>query len=272
MKPIIYFLAFQMFVHFAQGQTVDTLQKANLQSALEQQLFPSPKLDKNFHFSFPGNFSELTIRTKDGYNLNGLLFKAAPSKGLIFYLHGSNGALDAWGKIASVYTAMNYDVFMLDYRGYGKSDSKITSESQLYSDVQAAYDQLNKDYSQRFIVVIGQSLGAAPAAMLAANNNPRTLILQAPYFSLSDWVHNVAPGIDTSTIKYQLKTYEFLQKAKAHITIFHGDADNAIYYGSSQKLSSYFKKGDELFILQGEGHNDFTNNREYLEKIKDVIK
>jgi alpha-beta hydrolase superfamily lysophospholipase len=272
MKPFLYFLAFQIFIHSVHGQTADSALKNSSQNALEQQLFPGAKLDKNFHVNFPGNVSELSVRAKDGTKLSGLLFKSDQTKGLIFYLHGSHGALDTWGKIASFYTALNYDVFMLDYRGYGKTDGKVTSEAQLYSDVQAAFDQMNLDYSQRSIVIIGQSLGTGPAAMLAANNKPRALILQAPYYSIADWIHNVAPGADTSNLKYQFRTYEYLPKTKAPVIIFHGDADDAVYYGSSEKLSSSFKLVDKLFILKGEGHNDFTKNAEYLEKLKDVLK
>ena len=260
-----------MFAHLALGQSTDSLQEDEIQKVLEQQLFPGSKIDKNFHFRFPGTFSELSFKTKDGYKLHGLLFKSKQCKGLIFYLHGSNGALDTWGKIAPVYTALNYDIFLLDYRGYGKSGSKVTSENQLYSDVQLAYDKLKLIYAESKIIIIGQSVGTGPAAMLAANNKPQKLVLQAPYYSLADWIRNVVPDFDTLNIKYQFRTYEFLKKVKASVIIFHGDADDAIYYGSSQKLSSFFKEGDKLFILKGEGHNDLTNNKDYLEKLKTIF-
>jgi esterase/lipase len=120
-------------------------------------------------------------------------------------------------------------------------------------------------YPESKIVVIGQSVGTGLAAMLAANNNPKKLILQAPCYSLPDWIHNVVPDVDTSNMKYQFRIYDFLQKAKAPVTNFQGDADSAIYCGSSQKLSSFFKPGDKLFMLKGEGNNDFTKNIDYLE-------
>ena len=271
MKLFIYVLAFQMLSQFVYGQSVDSSQN-EIQKVLEQQLFPGSKLDKDFNFKFPGAFLELNVETKDGYQLNGLLFKAKQPKGLIFYLHGSNKALNTWGKIAPVYTNLNYDIFLLDYRGYGKSESKVSSEYQLNSDVQTAYDKLRLTYAESKIIVIGQSVGTGLAAMLAANNNPKKLILQAPYYSLPDWMHNVVPDVDTSNLKYQFRTYDFLQKTKAPVTIFHGDADSAIYYGSSQKLSSFFKPGDKLFLLKGEGHNDFTKNKDYLEKLKTILK
>jgi uncharacterized protein len=185
---------------------------------------------------------------------------------------GSNGAVDIWSKIAPTYTELGYDIFLLDYRGYGKSESKVTSEKQLYSDVQTVYDKLKLRYPELKIILIGQSIGSAPAAMLAAYNNPRKLILHAPYYSLPDWISNVVPGFDTLNMKYQLKTYEYLQAVKAPVIVFHGDADNAIYLGSSQKLSAFFRPGDELVILKGEGHTDFTSNKDYLEKLKSILK
>ena len=271
MKLGVYVLAFQMLAQFAHGQSLDSAHN-EIQKVLEQQLFPGSKLDKNFNFKFPGTFSELNIQTKDGYKLNGLLFKAKQPKGLIFFLHGSNYALNTWGNIAPVYTNLNYDIFLLDYRGYGKSESKVSSESQLNSDVQTAYNRLKLSYPESKIIVIGQSLGTGPATMLAANNNPQRLILQAPYYSLPDWIYYVVPGVDTSNMKYQFRTCDFLKKTKAAVTIFHGDADSAIYYGSSQKLSSFFKRGDKLFILKDEGHNDFSKNKEYLEELENILR
>lgn len=271
MKLFFSLLAFLIFVQFAYGQNVDSLKKEEVQKELEQQLFPGSQLQNDFHFEFSNPFTELNFLTQDGYKLNGLLFKAKQTEGLIFYLHGSNDGLDTWGKVAPFYNNLNYDIFILDYRGYGKSEGKVSSEPQLSSDIQMVYDNLKKIYPESKIIVIGQSIGTGPAAILTANNNPKALILQAPYYSLPDWISNIAPDIDTSSMKYQFKTYEFLQKIKAPVTVFHGDADDAIYIGSSKKLSSFFKKDDRLFILKGEGHNNFINNTEYLEKMKTIL-
>jgi pimeloyl-ACP methyl ester carboxylesterase len=71
-------------------------------------------------------------RPKDRNLLNALLFKTDSAKGLVFYLHGNAGSLDNWGDVARRYTALDYDVFMLDYPGYGKSEGAIKSETQLF--------------------------------------------------------------------------------------------------------------------------------------------
>lgn len=272
MKRLIFLFSFLILVQSAYGQNVDSLKKQEIQNELEQQFFPGSKFQKDYQFEFQEPFTELNFRTKDGYKLNGLLFKSRQTNGLIFYLHGSNGALDVWAKIAPFYTNLDYDIFILDYRGYGKSESKVSSESELNDDIQTVYDNLRKIYSEHRIIVMGQSIGTGPAAILTANNNPKALVLQAPYYSLSDWISNVAPGTDSSNMNYQFNTFESLQKIKVPVTIFHGDADNAVYVGSSEKLSQFLKKGDQLFILKGEGHTNFTNNTEYLEKMKTILK
>jgi len=110
----------------------------------EKLIFYPTKLDPHFQFAFAGKFEEINIKTPDNKILNGVLFKADSTKGLIFYLHGNAGALDTWGDVTKTYTDMHYDVFMLDYRGYGKSEGQISSEHQFLDDVQLAYDHVNK--------------------------------------------------------------------------------------------------------------------------------
>ncbi len=94
----------------------------------EKLIFIPDKLNKNFRFRFDQKFEELNIRTEDDKLLNGLLFESNSSKGLIFYLHGNAGSLNSWGEVAKTYTDLNYDVFILDYRGYGKSEGSINSQ------------------------------------------------------------------------------------------------------------------------------------------------
>ncbi len=254
------------------AQTKSQKQREQDEKELDQQIFPGAKLAANYKFDFPDKFEEKFISTKDGIKLNALVFKTDSSKGVVFYLHGSNDALNIWGKIAQTYTSLHYDVIMPDYRGYGKSEGKISSEEQVYSDVQDVYNYVMLTYSEKKIIILGYSIGTGPAAMLAAGNHPKMLILQAPYYSLTDWIQNVVPSIDTSIITYKFNTYQFLQKTSAPVVIFHGDADEAIYYGSSQKLKAFFKPGDELITLKGQGHSRITENKDYLKALKTILR
>ena len=93
-------------------------------------VFQSASLSKEYQFDYQSKFEEINIKSFDGVNLNGLLFKADQSKGLIFYLHGNAGTLETWGKIAKTYTSLGYDIFILDYRSFGKSEGEIENEEQ----------------------------------------------------------------------------------------------------------------------------------------------
>jgi pimeloyl-ACP methyl ester carboxylesterase len=237
----------------------------------EKILFHPDKLPPDYTFHFPGNFSERKIQTRDGKILHGLLFTADSSKGLIFYLHGNGGAVDNWGGVAAAYTVLNYDIFILDYPGYGKSEGSIKSPQQLYDNIEDAYTNLRSSYADSSIVILGYSIGSGLAAMLAAQHHPKMLVLQAPYYSLPDMMRHTFWFLPTFLLKYKIRTYEFIQKVSAPIVLFHGDADEVIYYGSSQKLQPYLKPGDQLITLKGQGHNGMTENPEYLSELKKIL-
>lgn len=239
----------------------------------ERLLFFPQKLPVNYAFQFQAPFEELQFRMKDGTRLNGLLFTGDSAKGLVFYLHGNAGALNTWGAVATAYTRLGYDVFMLDYRGYGKSEGHITSEKQLYEDVQAVYDQLKTRYPEQRITILGYSLGTGLAAKLAATNHPQRLILQAPYFSMTDMAAHHYAFLPSFLLRYKFPTYQYVPAITAPITIFHGDQDEVIYYASSAvKLKPLLKPEDTLITLHGQGHNGMTDNPDYQAALPGVLK
>lgn len=238
----------------------------------EKMLFYPDKLSKDHKFTFDNDFKEYFIQVDKKTNLHGLLFKSDSSKGLIFYLHGNAGSLDTWGNIAKVYLDNQYDFFILDYRGYGKSQGKISGEKQLYNDIQIVYDTLTKDYKENDIVVIGYSIGSGLAAQLASVNNPKLLILKAPYYNMIDLAHQYIKIIPGFLIRYKLRTDKNIAKVKCPVMIFHGDKDEVIYYGSSKKLEKHFKKEDRLITLHGQTHNGINDNILYLRELKRILK
>ncbi|MFC2103919.1 alpha/beta hydrolase [Bacteroidota bacterium] len=237
----------------------------------EKLIFFPEKLGENHQFSFDRKFEEINVKTIDGISLNGLLFKSDSSKGLIFYLHGNAGSLSSWGEVARTYTDLNYDVFILDYRGYGKSEGKIRGQRQFFRDMQTVYDELKKKYNEDSIIVLGYSIGTGLASKIASTNNPKLLILQAPFYNLTDMMRHTLPIIPTFILKYKFKTNEFIKNCKMPIVIFHGNQDEVIYYGSSLKLKEQFKEKITLITLNGQGHNGMTDNPEYIVEIQKIL-
>lgn len=237
----------------------------------EKIIFYPERVDKNHNYSFSGAFNEQFITAKDGVRLSTVLFKADSTRGAILYLHGNGGSIRTWGDAAETYTNMHYDVLMVDYRGYGKSEGKICGQQQLYNDIQTIYNQLAKTYRQDRIIVLGYSIGTGLAAKVAADNNPGLLILQAPYYSLTDRMQHQYPFLPAFILKYKFRTDEFIQQCKMPVIIFHGTEDEIIYYNSSVKLQQKMKKGDSLITLHGQGHNGITSNPQYLQCMRQIL-
>lgn len=237
----------------------------------EKIIFLPEKLEKDYEFTFQAPFEEIYIPAMDGDSLHGILFKAKSSKGLIFFLHGNAGSLRRWGNIAEAYTNLNYDIFMLDYRGYGKSEGLISSEEQFYDDVQRVFNVITEKYPQDKIIILGFSIGTGPAAKLASENEVRLLILQAPYYSLIDMMEQYYPIIPTVVLKYPFETNKHLEKVDEPVVIFHGDGDKVINYNASLKLKEHFKPGDTLITLPGQGHNGFTQNKTYQKALQNIL-
>lgn len=233
-------------------------------------IFHPEYTDKNKAYNFPGSFEELFIENKDGKSLNIIHFKTENPKGVIFYLHGNARNLESWGEIAEIYTNLQYDIFMMDYRGFGKSEGKITSERQLHEDVQLAYNQLKERFDESKIVVIGYSIGTGMAAKVASENTPRLLILQSPYYNLIDIKNKSFPILLNFVLKYTLKTNEFLKECDMPVVIFHGDKDEVIYYGSSTKLKNEFSH-IEFITLKNQSHNGMTYNPAYQTELKRIL-
>src|SRR4051812_48187118 len=79
----------------------------------EKMLFYPKTLPADYRFAFRSKFSEYYFKVDEKTKLDGLLFQADSSKGLIFYLHGNAGNIDSWGNCADTYLANKYDFFIL---------------------------------------------------------------------------------------------------------------------------------------------------------------
>lgn len=234
----------------------------------ESILFHPTKLSADYQYDFDVEYQEKLIIGEDGIKLSGVLFKAETPKGLVFYLHGNSGAISTWVNAAKTYTDNNYDCFILDYRGYGKSEGEISSQDQFYSDVEIAYDSLLNNYAEKDVVVLGYSIGTGSAAMLASKRSPKHLILLAPYYSITDMMNHVYPIVPGFLLEYKFNTYDFISKVKAPVSIFHGDIDEVIYYGSSLKLKEHFSDKDELITLPNQTHGGMNENPIFVDWLR----
>ena len=236
-------------------------------------LFKPEKLPKDFQFLYENQIvEEYNIETRDGAIVNGLHFKAKNPRGVVLYLKGNSKSIKGWGKFAVDFTRSNYDVIMVDYRGFGKSTGK-RSQKAIKHDLQFIYNKIRERVSEEYIILYGRSMGSGFATKLASMNNPKMLILDAPYYSLTKVTGRYMPFMPLSVIlRYPMPTYKWLKYVNCPVRIIHGTNDKLIPFKSSVKLSQIKPKQTRLYPVIGAGHKNMNTFEEYHKILGEIIR
>jgi pimeloyl-ACP methyl ester carboxylesterase len=214
--------------------------------------FPVP-LAADHRFAEP-DVIERTIEV-DGARLHALHLRQPNARGVVFFMHGNAGNNDSWLGDTTFYRRSGYDLFLLDYRGYGKSTGRIASEAQLHADVRAAWDALAPEYAGRKKILFGRSLGTGPATRLATQVDADLLVLVSPYSSMREVAAEHYAWVPTALLRYPLPTREWLPQVRMPVLIVHGEQDEIIPIAHAQRLKR-LRPDVELVQLRGVGHND----------------
>lgn len=227
--------------------------------------------DKPFNFNIP--FNEINVQIEKDYNMNVLQFPTADTaaKGVVLYFHGNRKNVERYAKYASMFTRHGYEIWIVDYPGFGKSTGKLT-EQKLYEYAEQLYIMAKSKYNADSIIIYGKSLGSGIAAWLASKKSSKRLILETPYYSMTSLAAHYFPVYPVSRIlKYQLPTYSYISIINAPITIFHGTSDNVIPYSNAEKLKPLFKLNDEFITIPDGEHNGLTRFAIYNAKMDSLL-
>jgi len=236
----------------------------------EDMMFNEAKLSTDHRFDFDVPFREINISV-NGAKLNSLIFRQPNPRGLVFFLHGNGGNLETWTSNVGFYQRINYDMFMLDYRGYGKSTGQIESEAQLHSDVRAAWDVISPNYENKPIVIYGRSLGAALALRLAKDVSSELVILVSPFRSMLAMAKARYPLVPSSILRYPLRNDEVIADITEPIVLVHGDDDNFIPISHSYELQKLADPSTQLLVIEGANHGDIHHHESYIKGLTDAL-
>lgn len=238
--------------------------------AQDRVIFNPSKLPEDYIFS---KKNEVEIKVEEGIFLNALWMRTDNSKGAILFLHGNRGSNKRCQRQAMNMGNNGYDILMVDYRGYGKSDGEIYSQKQVYADVQKVYNYLKESYSEDQIIIAGYSLGSGMASYLAANNNPQQLAMIAPYLNFYELKKRYIPiYIPNIFVKYPLDNVAHLEKVKCPVTLFHGTMDRVIPYDHSERLVEMYDSKVKLITLKGESHRGAIFNGTFRRKFRELVR
>jgi len=238
----------------------------------EKLLFLPETLPQDYTYELNYEYDEFFIDTPNEGVINALYIKANNPKGAILYFHGNAGNLQRWGEIVEYFVSLQYDVYVMDYRTYGKSKG-VLSEQALYDDAQVCYDHLKQFWEEYNIIVYGRSLGGAMATKMASLNNPKKLVLESPFYNITDVAKKRFPIFPISSLlKYKLPNNEHIKNVKCSISIVHGTNDYVVPFTSGEKLYKVSPKDKTtLTVIENGGHNNLNEFDEYHLLIKKIL-
>ena len=227
--------------------------------------------DYTYHFDIP--FKEVNLPYTRESNISIIQFPTRDSaaKGVVLYFHGNRQNINHYAQHAADFTSKNYEVWMMDYPGYGKSTGSFT-EQELYDWALLFYKLARARYSPDSIIIYGKSMGTGIGAQLAAIRDCRNLILETPYYSFPSILGSYFPVYPVNRmVHFKIPTWQYLQKVTAPVTIFHGTGDGVIPIRNSKRLKPYLKDGDEFIMIKDGSHNDLPGFPLYRQKLDSLL-
>jgi fermentation-respiration switch protein FrsA (DUF1100 family) len=225
--------------------------------------FPG-KLAANFDLKLKQHQQSVFLKTEDGERIHGVYCKGSRPE-VILYFHGNAGDLNGWKFVTEDFTALGYNILIIDYRGYGKSSGSI-SEQGFYADAEATHSYLlqSKHFQANQIIIYGRSIGTGVAVELASRHGARALVLESPYTSLGSLANEKLPFFFPSLyLRFNFNNLKKIGNITCPVVLVHGTKDELIPAAHSQKLMKAITSEKKLFLIEGGGHNDLNSFQDY---------
>lgn len=193
------------------------------------------------------------------------------------FLHGNsrNMAIDL--PKLSVLVNAGFNVLVIDYRGYGKSDGDAPYEAALYEDARAALDELKRrEPDSRKRLIHGHSLGGAVAIDLAMHRpEAAALLVEATFDNML--------GMSTVRAAYRLlpidmiltERFDSIDKVtqiRMPVLYMHGTSDLLIPQAMSERLYTATPEGrKQLLLLENGTHGNLHTFQQYAPAIRALM-
>lgn len=233
-------------------------------------IFHPKALPGNYSFKFDQSFKEINIQLNESRNLNIVqFFPKQKAKGIVLYFHGNRTNIERYAKYAPVFTKNGYEVWMIDYPGYGKTTGERTEQT-MYDDGLLFYELATKKIPAENIILYGKSLGTGIASYIASNRPCKQLLLETPYYSMISMTRHYVPIYPASLMKYSFPINEYLKKVEVPVTVFHGTSDEVIPYKQSIRLKKEIPHVN-LITVPGGRHNNLYGFPPVIQKINSLL-
>ena len=218
---------------------------------------------------------DLYFETQDGVKLHGWLFARDPEAPFLLWCHGNAGNISHRLDNIALLQQKGINVFIFDYRGYGKSQGSV-SEQGFYRDTEAAWETLIREgpVPPARVVLFGRSLGCAMAADLASRVPAAGLILESGFPHLGAMAKVHYPFVFSERLlAHRFDALSRVSKIKIPLLVIHGDRDSIVPIRLGRRLFETAPEPKAWYEIKGAGHNDtyLVGGQDYFRKLRETI-
>ena len=204
----------------------------------------------------------------DGDTIHGIFCKPEVTPiATIYYVHGNSGNISIYDGITTTLVNAGFQLFMVDFRGFGKSTGTPTHLN-IAKDGQQAFDYLvnRPDVEGTKLIMYGASIGTQLAAKLANDNQNRVyaLVLEDGMSSFTDIAITMSPEDQQDMIREHLISPYSSKASVAEIEnmpklIMHAKNDKIVPFKQGQAVFDSAKE-PKTFLPTADGHLDVLRN------------
>lgn len=206
------------------------------------------------NYSTEIEFEDVYFTASDGTKLHGWMIPYPESGRYVLYCHGNaeNVARAGNGVAKEMGEAMKANVFVYDYRGFGKSDGK-SSEAGIKLDTDAAMNWLCERFGVRptDVIVEGFSLGGGPAVYVGTKRGAKGLLLQRTFSSLPDVAAEKHPWAPVRWLmQNRFDSAALIAGYNGPLLLSHGAIDQVVPFKFGKKLYDACPSADKQFFTR----------------------
>lgn len=186
-------------------------------------------------------YEDTYFSSSDGTKLHGWFFRQENATYTILMSHGNTGNIAGRPNLISALLKTGANLFIYDYRGYGRSEGTPTV-SGVIDDGCAAFDYLvnEKQIPSSEIILYGESLGVAITCQISSRRKAQGMILQSGFASLPRIGREHVPLMKMYPASLfpqpLLDNISILKKEHPPLLIVHGHKDIVVPFMHGQDL------------------------------------
>ncbi len=199
------------------------------------------------------------LKSADGKNIHHVLFKPqSDPEATIFVFHGSGSKVANWTKLLKPLLEDGYQLFLMEYRGFGGSEGHATHEA-VVADAHQAFLYLigREDVKGKPVLILGQSYGGQLAINVAARypQEVDALVTEGAFTSFRDIAVYSTPWIAKpftwAFFRNPYSSVDVIREATMPKLIIHSQEDGVVPFFMGEKLFEHAGDHKEFWEISG---------------------